>query len=202
MEPPIDCRIVVADVKRCRESAPQPDDLSADKKKATIWRAHEEEEAGEVRAEGGRSPLDLLCKLFPNMKRSSLQTVLDRCDGDVTQTIDQLLSGNTTTSCAGLPAPTPAYLSQPGPGAAAKPGFGLPLGAGLRYPTYSASALRGLPFGFPYPAAMFSSLPALQGYSAMAAAISSPLKSAFPYPPPAFLSQPSQGGKGLSSNTP
>ncbi|XP_062582807.1 doublesex- and mab-3-related transcription factor A2-like [Saccostrea cucullata] len=47
-----------------------------------------------------RNPLDMLQRIFPHMKRSVLQLILQGCNGDVVQTIEQVLSNHGTDQSA------------------------------------------------------------------------------------------------------
>ncbi|XP_005096931.1 doublesex- and mab-3-related transcription factor A2 [Aplysia californica] len=43
---------------------------------------------------GRRSPLDMLCRVFPHMKRSVLQLILQGCHNDMVQAIEQVLNNH------------------------------------------------------------------------------------------------------------
>ncbi|XP_022089262.1 doublesex- and mab-3-related transcription factor A2-like [Acanthaster planci] len=55
-----------------------------------------------------RPPVDVLCRVFPAQKRSVLQLVLQGCNGDITQAIEQLLNNQKDESSAvSMPASLP-----------------------------------------------------------------------------------------------
>lgn len=144
--------------------------------------------------------LELLCRLFPHMKRSVLQLILQGCNEDATQAIEQVLNNHSTQQQQHLHAAVKqqtntqllhsAYLtatttSAPQPPAASAPHSSLksafsPISTfttnpaaltALRYP-YPPTT-RGLPIGFPYPPGIFPGLASLgYNYNAMAAAVS------------------------------
>lgn len=64
---------------------------------------------------GKRSPLDMLCRVFPHMKRGVLQLILQGCHNDMVQAIEQVLN-NHNTDAGNVPVSMP--LSSMGVGAA------------------------------------------------------------------------------------
>lgn len=129
-----------------------------------------------------RAPIDVLFCVFPYMKRSVLQLILQGCHGDVVQAIEQVLNNHYAdtsllySSAPPLP-PSPYALSArpnySNPSADdAKSAFS-PLAMGpnpLSYGYTSASG-RGLAFALPYPPALLPNLATLSySYNAMAAA--------------------------------
>ncbi len=43
-----------------------------------------------------RAPIDMLCRIFPHMKRGVLQLILQGCSGDVVQAIEQVLNNHSS----------------------------------------------------------------------------------------------------------
>lgn len=70
---------------------------------------------------GGRSPLELLCRLFPHMKREVLQASLENCQHDILLTMETILNQHNhprslaTSFLTGM-APRPALTSLGGAG--------------------------------------------------------------------------------------
>ena len=141
------------------------------------------------------APVDTLCRIFPHMKRSVLQLIIQGCNGDVVQAIEQVLnnrseSGPRTTETAPLQAHRPFNLST-APGLVSTNTVGLksafsPIGnmaspaaaSAIRY--YNPSA-RGFAF-MPYPPSLLPGL-ATMGYNyntAMAAAAAASQKAVSP----------------------
>ena len=135
-----------------------------------------------------KNNIELLCRLFPHMKKSVLQLILQGCQGDTTQAIEQVLNNHSQTSSQISLAKHPAtivpqqpylhsaYLSATpsatnGFKSAFSPISSLnshTLGA-LRYP-YPPTT-RGIPFGLPYGPNVFPGLANIgYNYNAMAAA--------------------------------
>ncbi|XP_041474830.1 doublesex- and mab-3-related transcription factor A2-like [Lytechinus variegatus] len=56
---------------------------------------------------GQRPPIEVLCRLFPTQKRAVLELMLQGCDGDVVQAIEQLLNcqreGSSSSSASSTP---------------------------------------------------------------------------------------------------
>ena len=136
-----------------------------------------------------KSGVELLCRLFPHMKRSFLQGILQECGDNTTRAIEQVLNNHSQVNS--LPAALPkhaattlmphqsflhsAYLSAISPSpttnndikSAFSPVSGIntsPLAA-IRYP-YPPTT-RSIPFGLPYGSGVFQQLG--YNYNAMAA---------------------------------
>ena len=140
-------------------------------------------------AQANRSPVELLARVFPQMKRSVLQLILQGCNNDVVQSIEQVLNNHGQTPSGMVTSPSLAFQMGGRPmlpiasvmngGIGMKSAFSpistvatTPVGA-LRYP-YPAGP-RGLPFPLPYPTSFFPGLTGMgYGYNAaMAAAVAS-----------------------------
>lgn len=57
---------------------------------------------------GQRPPIEVLCRLFPTQKRAVLELMLQGCDGDVVQAIEQLLNCQREVSAASSTSSTPS----------------------------------------------------------------------------------------------
>ena len=118
-----------------------------------------------------RVPIDMLCRVFPHMKRSVLQLILQGCNGDVVQAIEQVLNNHNTDHSPGS-MPTTTGLSPP-------EGLGLAAG-GVSHRPYMTSASpvinsNGLKSAF----SPITSLASAASVAAAAAA-SNPLRYAYP----------------------
>ena len=145
-----------------------------------------------------RSPLDLLSRVFPHMKRSVLQLIIQGCNGDVAAAIEQVLNTNGANRDAGSPSSpsipqltmkpmfpmsgrpflpphlpqVPAIKSAFSPIASMPSPPSHPLINGLRY-AYGPAGVgaRGLALGMPYPPSFLPNLASVgYNYGAMAAA--------------------------------
>ncbi|KAK7100749.1 doublesex- and mab-3-related transcription factor A2-like [Littorina saxatilis] len=94
--------------------------------------------AGGVGA-GSLAPLDTLCRIFPHVKRETLQAALERCQHDLLVTMDTLLNQH-----AALP---PRSLSQSFLSAMAPRPLTLPPGGGLSSSHVTTSQSSSLPSG-------------------------------------------------------
>lgn len=117
-----------------------------------------------------RAPLETLCRIFPHMKRSVLQLILQGCNSDIVQAIEQVLNNHPdqadrstmlSTDPSSISVTTPSYLP---PSLSGNTGFKSAFSpisslsnaaaahsalSSVRY-TYGAGG-RGLAFAMPYP---------------------------------------------------
>ena len=126
-------------------------------------------------SEGGtgirRAPIDMLCRVFPHMKRSVLQLIIQGCNGDVVQAIEQVLNNHNTDHSPGSMPPAPGLSPPEGLGLAA---------AGVSHRPYMTSASpvissNGIKSAF----SPITSLASAASVAAAAAA-SNPLRYAYP----------------------
>lgn len=131
-----------------------------------------------------RSSIDTLCRIFPHKKRSVLHLILQGCNGDLVQSIEQVLSNNHLDNQVSIASPISAtslltnspYFTSPLSSSTLKSAFSPITGFGnvnamnsLRY-TYGATG-RGLALAMPYPPGMLPSLAmssAAYGYGGLA----------------------------------
>lgn len=145
-----------------------------------------------------RAPLDTLTRVFPHMKRSVLQLILQGCNGDAMAAIEQVLNNHSqevSSASSGSSTSTPSvgpmavahrpYMSLPHsmtPGSAGVKSAFSPITSlaaanamgqsPLRYAYAGLPNARGLAVAMPYPAGFMPNLAATlgYGYSALAGA--------------------------------
>jgi len=65
-------------------------------------------------AGGKRQPIEMLCRIFPHMKRSVLQLILQGCGGDVVQSIEHILNSNGDGHSLATSIPTSSLITPHG----------------------------------------------------------------------------------------
>lgn len=161
---------------------------------------------------GKRSPLNILCRVFPHMKRSVLQLILQGCNNDIVQAIEQVLNSHNSNSPLGtetqaLQSNSPVSLPLSGVGAALGAlQAGLP-GSGFFPQTYippnlGSSAFKSAfsPISSP-PTAHLNSIRYTYGATAGSRSSSMAAALAIPYPPllPSLALGPTYAYGSLSS---
>lgn len=142
-----------------------------------------------------RSPIEMLCRIFPHMKRSVLQLILQGCNNDLVQAIEQVLNNHSEHAVGGQSTPNPAAallshrpyaITSPPPAngsTSIKSAFSpistlpSPPTSSIRY-AYNPGT-RGLALAMPYPPGFMPNLATL-GYS-YGAALANSQKSALHY---------------------
>ncbi|XP_067662883.1 doublesex- and mab-3-related transcription factor A2-like [Haliotis asinina] len=127
---------------------------------------------------GKRPPIDMMCRIFPHMKRGVLQLILQGCGNDMVQAIEQVLNnhGEQTTSALSQTTPTPSlfpqsYLSSSLTSPSLKSAFS-PITSpptahlnSIRY-TYGSGG-RSLALAMPYPPVLPLGLGSTYGYNGL-----------------------------------
>lgn len=71
-------------------------------------------EEGLLAGNSKKNPIEMLQRIFPHMKRSVLQLILQGCNGDVVQTIEQVLSNHGTDQSSATSTSSSSFMPHPG----------------------------------------------------------------------------------------